>query len=254
VDPDIIDWAITLASNLEQLARRGRRNRRPRSQSAPREPSPRPQQRVPPVPVIPIRASRSPSRAPGTPHPRNTFPVHEQRSSGEDPVIPQRSLRRTREVLYPSLNQPPRTLAFVPPVIEPYSSTSTAVDTTPEHSAPQFPEDFYISSFLPTRNATELRTLVDHCQLIRSETGGREAVFVHPLHETQRFSSSPLNFTGLLWKYRVTVTSSGILEEYRRITRLNRTDAVDRAILGRAYTIYIPWNADSWSVNITARG
>ena len=246
LEPDVIEWAINLATNLQNLAT-PRRGRRSRSQSVPRANSPRPRQREPPVPVIPFLA-RSPRNPPGTPHPRRGFPIREQSSFSGRESSPEinRPLRRTRPVLYPSLNPPPPSLAFIPP-----ENTHATVVNPPTFPNAHLPDSYYVSPDLPTCSPEELRILINHCQLLASQSAGREIVYTHPLHEIGNFSSSPLHFVSLLWKYRVIITSAGIIEDYRRITRITRIDNVDRAALEKAYTIYLPWAADSWSVSVT---
>jgi hypothetical protein len=112
-----------------------------------------------------------------------------------------------------------------------------------------YPENIYVSSVLPTRTPRELQNFHEHCRQQYTSYSGLEVVFNHKLDQALGITTSPLNFQNLLWRTRIVLTPSGILEEYYWIRRRIRANSTDRATLEPAYNVAYPWNSDGWIVS-----
>ena len=94
------------------------------------------------------------------------------------------------------------------------------------------------------RDKHEFSTFRSHCwYLLQART---ERHIEHPLSELTRLAPNPIIFSGFLWKYRTSVTSEGILEDYRVIDRSDTIPAVPRLLKG--YTVFYRWTETSYSI------
>jgi len=51
-----------------------------------------------------------------------------------------------------------------------------------------------------------------------------------------------------LWRYRITITTEGVLEDYQIIARTSHLPIT--AALQRAFTVFYDWNAAGYTVSI----
>jgi len=70
-------------------------------------------------------------------------------------------------------------------------------------------------------------------------------MITHSLMELSILAPQPAVFVGFLWKYKVFVNESGVLEDYRVII----TDS-QGANLAKAFTVFHTWEANSFTVDI----
>jgi hypothetical protein len=68
----------------------------------------------------------------------------------------------------------------------------------------------------------------------------------HPLAGISVFTASPTDFIGFLWKYRTTISETGVLEDYRTIVAAERPPGY--VVLRYAYTVYHDWNTQGYTV------
>jgi hypothetical protein len=132
------------------------------------------------------------------------------------------------------------------PQILPFGSYSEEHSLIGLPTHPFLPEDLYLGCTIPTRNKDELnrfRThwayLLQHCPDYRID---------HPLTDIFHICPHPIVFAGFLWRYRITITNEGILEDYRVIT--THTDNSDSVLLKKVYTMFYSWSEYSYTIAI----
>jgi len=111
---------------------------------------------------------------------------------------------------------------------------------------PFLPEVLYLSPGIPTCNAAELQAFVNHCQFILG--GRRTQIINHSITDLHEITPAPAIFAGHLWKYRITINTNGILEDYQIIART--TNLPVHAALQNALTVYYNWNAQGYTMSI----
>jgi hypothetical protein len=116
-----------------------------------------------------------------------------------------------------------------------------------------YPEEIYLSSVLPTRTPRELRHFQEHCFRIYQHQEGLNIVYEHGINRIRQVTTSPLNFQGLLWKSKTTLSIGGITKYYCWIRRHTRTNNVARVNLEPAYQVSYDWTESSWTVGRLAR-
>jgi hypothetical protein len=95
-------------------------------------------------------------------------------------------------------------------------------------------EDIYLGCTVPTRNKDKLNRFRSYCRyLLQHHPDYR---IDHLLTDIFCICPHPIVFAGFLWKYRITITHEGILEDYHVITA--HTDNSDSILLKRAYTTF----------------
>jgi hypothetical protein len=116
-----------------------------------------------------------------------------------------------------------------------------------------YPEAIYLSSVLPTRTPRELRHFQEHCFRIYQHQEGLDIVYEHGINRIRQITTSPLNFQGLLWKSKTTLSIGGITEYYCWIRRHTRANNVAHVNLEPAYQIDYDWTESLWTVGRLAR-
>ena len=106
---------------------------------------------------------------------------------------------------------------------------------------PYYPEEFYVSSVLPTCTPKELCSFQQHCWNLYLQWSQATYMVEHDLHQAQRHFSSPLHFQGLLWKHTMTIAKEGITENYYWICQHTHVNKPNQAILKPGYTVFYPW-------------
>jgi hypothetical protein len=167
---------------------------------------------------------------------------------------PPPNLRQSRlatlELVFPSITEPPRPgnpTGFSPaPPLLPFGSYSEERSLIGLPTHPFLPEDIYLGCTIPTRNIDKLNRFRTHCAyLLQHRPDFR---IDHPLTDIFRICPHPIVFAGFLWKYRTTITSEGILEDYRVITA--HTDNSDSVLLKRAFSTFYSWSEYSYTTSI----
>jgi hypothetical protein len=51
-----------------------------------------------------------------------------------------------------------------------------------------------------------------------------------------------------LLRHHIIINGAGVIEEYARIKRQNRANALDKAYLEPAYKVQYEWNQNGWTV------
>ena len=150
---------------------------------------------------------------------RHTQPFIHRRPHDQStpPVIPQTRQTPNHSPVFPTLATPvptPVLQPFIPPRIESDSSSGTLELSGTVHQ-PFLPEVLFLSPGIPTRNSAELRAFVNHCRFLLGQQRSRTINYsITDLHE---ITPAPAVFAGHLWRYRITITTEGILEDYRII-------------------------------------
>jgi hypothetical protein len=103
------------------------------------------------------------------------------------------------------------------------------------------------------RTPRELRHFQEHCFRIYQHQEGLDIVYEHGINRIRQVTTSPLNFQGLLWKSKTTLSIGGITEYYCWIRRHTRTNNVARINLEPAYQVDYDWTESSWTVGRLAR-
>jgi hypothetical protein len=111
-----------------------------------------------------------------------------------------------------------------------------------------YPEDLYLSGVLPTRNPAEIGEFLSHCRAEYNESSGQETIHYHNLTDVRQITTSVLHFQNLLLRHRIIINGAGVIEEYARIKRQNRANALDKAYLEPAYKVQYEWNQNGWTV------
>jgi hypothetical protein len=94
----------------------------------------------------------------------------------------------------------------------------------------------------------ELHTFLDHYNY---QLQGRRSLEVeHPLMELYNITPHPIVFSGFLWRYRITIARSGVLEDYRLIVQTDHTPQGTK--LQRAYSVFYAFDSESYMVTLTA--
>jgi hypothetical protein len=173
------------------------------------------------------------------------------------------------EPAYPSIDrfyrQPERPLPPTPQEpVEVRGQVASAYRTLPQEEVHQlmpahqelycyYPEAIYLSSVLPTRTPRELRHFQEHCFRIYQHQEGLNIVYEHGINRIRQITTSPLNFQGLLWKSKTTLSIGGITEYYCWIRRHTRENNVARVNLEPAYQVDYDWTECLWTVGRLAR-
>jgi hypothetical protein len=253
---NIIDWSIRLASQINQSVR-GRSRSRSRNPNRPH----------PGTLLDPRIRSRSLSADPN--HSRQSI-LRVNQANPSEPVYPsisrfyqatpcsepQSSMQPTGPV-YPS--QPQVTYAKPGEISQPQRSPFTAYRSSPQEEVHQIsfpteenycylPEEIYLSSVLPTRTPRELRHFQRHCWRIYEHQEGANVVYEQGINHIRRITTSPLNFTNLLWRTKTVCSFGGIIEQYCWIRRRTRSNNSPRVYLEPAYQVTYSWSEFQWSV------
>ena len=230
ITEDVITWSINLASHLNALRRQNRQE--PRSTTNPH-----------PGTVLQPRI-RNRSRSAGPLPPRTI-----NQANPSEPVFPSISVSRFYRTAEPS--PPPQEIR----VDLQSSHTVTAQEgihqiATPNQGFhPYLPEEIYVSSVIPTRTPRELRHFQNHC---RHQYEGQEEfslVYDHGINRIHQITTSALHFNGLLWKSKITLSTSSITEYYCYIRRLTRPGNINRVNLEPAFQVQYPWEEFGWTVS-----
>jgi hypothetical protein len=113
-------------------------------------------------------------------------------------------------------------------------------------TCPFLPEDIYLGYTVPTRNKDKLNHFRTHCMYLLQHCPDYR--IDHPLTDIFCICLHLIVFAGFLWKYRTTIMSEGVLEDYRVITA--HTDNLDSVLLKRAYTTFYSWSEYSYTTSI----
>ena len=107
-------------------------------------------------------------------------------------------------------------------------------------------EAFYLAPTVPTRNKVELRAFKEHCLYLLQ---GRDKKYLeHPITNIFTYCPHPIVFVDFLWRYCITITWDGILEDYRHIwSHPNNSESIR---LIRAYSVFYGWNNDSFTISL----
>ena len=226
--PSLLRSAITLAGFLSRQPRSSNRSQRyRRSQSQPPE------------------------------HHIRSQPAH------RNPEILPVNQANTQEAIYASISSayqthPPRNVTLIPAPEDHehhtpprYNPHPIPVQSGELHC--YFPNNFYISSVLPTRTPRELRYFQDHCWKQYKDPQYPRTHFVFGLEESRQVTTSPLHFQNLLWRYSTVLHDTGIYEEYYWIKRDRQPGRPDRPRLEPAYTVHYPWVGTRWTVTQSDR-
>jgi hypothetical protein len=159
----------------------------------------------------------------------------------------------TPELVFPSLSEQPQTprpvyptgVLQAPPIL-PLSSYSEERSLIGLLTRPFLPEDIYLGCTVPTRNKDELNHFRTHCAYLLQHRPDYR--IDHPLTDIFHICPHPIVFAGFLWRYRITITNEGILEDYRVIT--THTDNSDSVLLKKAYTTFYSWSENSYTTSI----
>jgi hypothetical protein len=116
-----------------------------------------------------------------------------------------------------------------------------------------YPEEIYLLSVLPTQTPRELRHFQEHCFRIYQHQEGLNIVYEHGINRIRQITTSPLNFQGLLWKSKTTLSIGGITEYYCWICRHTRANNVARVNPEPAYQVDYDWTESLWTVGHLAR-
>jgi len=129
--------------------------------------------------------------------------------------------------------------------LPPLPDHSSYSEVRGEAFQPFLPEQFYLAATLPSRSRAELLTFRIHCRSLLQRRPERH--IDHPFTEFRNFTPHPVVFKGFLWKYRTTVTSTGILEDYRKVY----IDTTTRAShLIKAFTLFTGWDDLSYTITV----
>lgn len=258
-----IDWALNLATSVNPASLNNRNRRRARQ--APRNNRDRPSTPHPAAPQVFLSPrAREPTTSVSSDPPAiySTPPVI---PSGEP--VPQINQANSTGFVFPRIGQfaqpapVPRPRIQIPqytaqgpvfgPVVEQSSSSEEILHRLPSRARElhsYYPETIYVSSTLPTRSSQEITEFLTHSRILFQDRAARDVVINHPLEKAYEITTSPLNFQNLLWKAKVTISTSGIYEEYSWIRRRPNATRPDRAILVPAYSVQYQWNTESWTV------
>jgi hypothetical protein len=159
----------------------------------------------------------------------------------------------TPELIFPSLSEQPQTPRPVYPIVTlqappilPLGSYNKEQSLIGLPTRPFLPEDIYLGCTVPTCNKDKLNRFRTHCTYLLQHRPDYR--IDHPLMDIFRICLHPIVFAGFLWKYRTTITSEGILEDYQVITA--HTDNLDSVLLKRAYTMFYSWSEYSYTTSI----
>jgi hypothetical protein len=141
--------------------------------------------------------------------------------------------------VYPSLATPAP--VFIPPQPSPHASSPDLTGRSPQ---PFLPEQLYLAKTLPTRTRAELQSFLNHCNYLLQNS--QERVIRHSLTELHSITPNPVDFRGFLWRYKVVITRSGVLEDYREIVR----NTADQVIAYKAYEVFYSWTDQSYTVTL----
>ena len=163
----------------------------------------------------------------------------------ERPVIP--SPRPPTPVHYPTIVGDNLSTQPLPPT--PHSSQHSWSEDNSLLSLPCrpfLPETFYLAPTIPTRNKVELQAFKEHCLYLLQ--GHDEKHLEHPITNIFTHCPHPIVFVDFLWRYHVTITCDGILEDYCHIwSHPNNSESVR---LIQAYSVFYSWNNDSFTVSL----
>ena len=111
---------------------------------------------------------------------------------------------------------------------------------------PFLPETFYLAPTVPTRNKVELQAFKEHCLYLLQ--GRDEKHLEHPITNIFTDCPHPIVFVDFLWRYHVTITCDGILEDYCHIwSHPNNSESVR---LIQAYSVFYSWNNNNFTVSL----
>jgi hypothetical protein len=190
-------------------------------------------------------------------HPLQQHNIFIQRSPQPHSPRPDTTLRYSRpptlELAFPSLSEWPQTPRPVYPTGIPQAPLILLLGSYSEEwsliglpTRPFLPEDIYLGCTVPTRNKDELNRFRTHCAyLLQHHLDYR---IDHLLMDIFCICPHPIVFAGFLWRYRTTITSEGILEDYWVVT--THTDSSDSVLLKRAYTMFYSWSEYSYTTSI----
>ena len=150
--------------------------------------------------------------------------------------------------MFPTLATPVPT-----PVLQPFillriesDSSSSTLELSGTVHQPFLPEVLFLSPGIPTRNSAELQAFVNHCRFLLGQR--RSRTINHSITDLHEITLAPAVFAGHLWRYRITITTEGILEDYRIIARTSQLPIT--AALQHAFTVFYDWNATGYTISI----
>ena len=141
---------------------------------------------------------------------------------------------------------PPAQPTFVPPAQIQSDPSSRHLEILGLPPQPFLPENIYLAATIPTRDLIEHFTFVNHCRYILQNRVERQ--INHSLTELHRLTPHPIIFAGFLWRYRIIINQTGILEDYRRIVRTSSIP--EGAALQKGYTVYYSWDGKSYTITL----
>jgi hypothetical protein len=180
-----------------------------------------------------------------------TTPFLHRRPANRDPSppvtsrIPPLPLPTEDEPVFPSLNIPAVT-PFSPELTYPSSSSGTQ-EIVGRSSQIFLPEQTYLALQIPTRTRTENQAFLNHCRYLLGARPRKE--IYHRLQELYNLTPTPGIFHGLLWRYKITITPHGVLEEYKEI--FQRNDSPTHAQFLVANAVYSDWNNTGYNFFFT---
>jgi len=150
------------------------------------------------------------------PNTRRTQPFIYQRPRDQSapPVLPQTHQTSNHSPVFPTLATPvptPVLQPFIPLRIESDSSSGTLELSGTVHQ-PFLLEVLFLSPGIPTQNSAELQAFVNHCRFLLGQHQNR--TINHSITDLHEITLAPAVFAGHLWRYRITITTEGVLEDY----------------------------------------
>src|SRR5947208_4029863 len=169
--------------------------------------------------------------------------------------------RLASPTIFPSINipvqrterplpEPPQVKQYRPALPLPTVNFSGSYDEHQELEGipflPFLPENNYLGVMVPTRNRTELQAFRYRCAYLLQHCPDYH--ITHPIADLFHFCPHPNTFVGFLWRYRITITHEGVLEDYRIIT--TATGQTSSTFLKRQFTIFYSWTDYSYTTSI----
>jgi len=100
------------------------------------------------------------------------------------------------------------------------------------------PEQLYLDPGTPTHNWNKNQSFLNHCHYLLGNRPVRE--INHLVIELHSITPYPVVFAGYLWRYRITINQTGVLEDYCVIVRT--TSLPVHTALQHTFTVYYDWN------------
>ena len=149
---------------------------------------------------------------------------------------------------YPTIVMPiptPVLQLFILPQIQSDSSSGT-LELTGQVHQPFLPEALYLSPGIPTQNSAKLQAFVNYCRFIIGNHQNR--IINHSIADLYEITPAPMVFAGYLWRYRITISTKGILENYRIIA--HTTSLPVHATLQYTFTVFYDWQGTGYTISL----